>query len=69
MKYYRGLLFFGGGEVCMSLVWISKATVLCIEQAMSLSVLHYCICNVFCPHLNCFNYVAFSRPSSRKVLG
>ena len=33
MKYYRGLLFFwGGGGVCMSLVWISKATVLCIEE-------------------------------------
>ena len=33
MKYYRGLLFFGGGGgVCMSLVRISKATVLCIEE-------------------------------------
>ena len=32
MKYYRGLLFWGGGGVCMSLVWISKATVLCIEE-------------------------------------
>ena len=33
MKYYRGLLFlWGGGEVCVSLVWISKATVLCIEE-------------------------------------
>jgi len=30
MKYYRGLLL--GGEVCMSLVWISKVTVLCIEE-------------------------------------
>ena len=34
MKYHRGLFFWGGGggEVCMSLVWISEATVLCIEE-------------------------------------
>ena len=31
MKYHRGL-FLGGGEVCMSLVWISEVTVLCIEE-------------------------------------
>ena len=34
MKYHRGLFFWGGGGggVCMSLVWISEATVLCIEE-------------------------------------
>ena len=32
MKYYRGLLLGGGGKVCMSLVWISKAPVLHIEE-------------------------------------
>ena len=34
MKYHRGLFFWGGGggEVCMSLFWISEATVLCIEE-------------------------------------
>ena len=36
-----------------------------LEEAMSLSVLYDCICNVVCPHFNCFNYVPVSRPSCR----
>ena len=36
-----------------------------LEEAMSLSLLYDCICNVVCPHFNCFNYVPVSRPSCR----
>ena len=36
----------GGGREPMSLVWISKVVVLRIEEeAMSVSILNYCICN------------------------
>ena len=36
-----------------------------LDEAMSLSLLYDCICNVVCPHFNCFNYVPVSRPSCR----
>ena len=45
-----------GSEVCMSLVWISKAAISHIEESevMLLSVFYYCICDFLC-HCHSFN--------------
>ena len=53
---------------CSKGVWLATQSTSpgsALQEAMSLSVLYDCICNVVCSHFNCFNYVAVSRPSCR----
>ena len=59
-----------GSEVCMSLVWISKAAISHIEESevMLLSVFYYCICDCLChchgfnPSPCCCNHFTVSMP-------